>query len=156
MIADLAFRLFVSAHEPMHRGADAERAGRRSWLGRACLLPLHAALIAMPILIVMYSWGEGRALRIALRDAVPALRRLFGHAGPSMSRARRSQSAESRSRAALALAAAARLDCALDLAHRVAARLLDVLGAVAPTFQPRLAAALVARSAAISRGVTLI
>jgi hypothetical protein len=149
VIPALAIRPIAALNEHLHRSVDFARNGRRNWLGRASLLPLGAGLIAAVVLLVIYWTRDGRLIRQTLRDAVPALRRLFGFDCPSMARARRSQSAESRARAALETSAVADLARALDRARRVAARLLDALGAVAATSQPRLATALVARSAAI-------
>jgi hypothetical protein len=136
-----------------------------AWIGYCTLflLVLLAAAtsclrvsLPQPILAFMLSGGAGMLVVANLRNAISSVadaarfvRTLQGQDQPSVARERRSASAPVRAIAAIAAAAATWLRLALQAAHRLAARLRQAVGSVAPTFHPRLATSLVARSAAL-------
>jgi hypothetical protein len=136
-----------------------------AWIGYCTLLLLFLLAAAascfrvslpQPILAFMLSGGAGMLVVANLRNAISSVadaarffRTLQGQDQPSVARERRSVSAPMRAIAAIAAAAAARFRLALQAVHRVAASLRQALGAVAPTFHPRLATSLAVRSAAL-------
>lgn len=124
----------------------------RSRLGRVFLLDTQAAMMVMPMLIVICPRRIVRSmLRRMLADAVPGVRRLCLVDVPSMARERRSQTDAARAKSTLEALAATSLAHAIAHARSVIAELLDLLGAASVTLQPRLAASLAAASAAYQR-----